>query len=173
MARRSIQRNSNFNPVDIPERTALIPSAGQARKILRRYEEDNNVVIAAAQKKKLDLYYKKQLNIRKLSNQKLAKDATTKAIEANPLATYSLHRRATRKQLAHKGENTKSVAQDLDKMEAMKKAGPVPVFSKLDRGTRYGSRAKVYFKKHLRDIGKVSRGKADLSELDTSSDDEY
>ena len=51
--------------MNIPERTGLIPSAGQVRRIIREYEEKfPEITIPKSLKKDLDRQYKELLEIR-------------------------------------------------------------------------------------------------------------
>ena len=171
MGERSRLRNPAFDPGKIRLRSGLLPSAGQARKLMRIYQHRSGIKISPKALKRLDTKYKKVLEQRRKAKTPAARERTTaKAIELNPMATYGHGRVPTPSEMAGKGERRTTVAPDLDKMEKMKKGKNAPEFERIDEGEGYKSK---HLEKLLRDTGTVSRGEEELSEMELSSDDEY
>ena len=171
MAERSRQNNPKFDPSAIRVRSGLLPSPGQARRLMRIYQQKTGLKIKSARLKKLDAQYKKRLEERKKAKTPAAREkATARAIELNPMSTYGHGRAITSAEISGKGERRTTVAPDLDLMEKMKKGKKAPKLKRIDPGEGYKSK---HVEKLLRDTGKVALGEEDLSELELSSDDEY
>ena len=171
MSERSRLNNPKFNPARIRARSGLLPSPGQARKLMRIYQEKTGLIVKPSHLKKLDLRYRRLLEQRsKAKTQAQRERATARAIELNPMSTYGHGRKITPQEISGKGERRTTVAPDLDKMEKMKKGKKAPKFDRIDEGEGFKSK---HLEKLLRDTGKVSKGEEDLSELELSSDDEY
>jgi hypothetical protein len=172
MSERSIQRNPNFDPSMIYEGSSVIPTPGQARKLLSHHEQASGTKIPMHKKKELDQDYKELLRQkREASTKKERIHASVQAMERNPMTTYAHGSIATRPEIKYKGENRKTVGPDLDKMEQMQKGQPDPTFAKIDHG-RGDFKAK-HLSQYLRQHGQISRGDPNLSDLDTDSEDEY
>lgn len=171
-AKNALALNPNFDPVAIPERTGLIPSAGQARALLREYEEETGSSIPLERKKSFDRHYRDALSRRDIGAHGNRVLATRDAMELNPLTTYSLEKVATHDEIKGKGERRSTVTPDLDLMSKMTKSGPIPEFKKVDFPST-PSHKPSRLKKFLRDMGRMYQGGDDQSELDLSSDDEY
>lgn len=171
MALRSRQNNPSFNAARIKARSGLLPSAGQARKLMLRHQKLTGRKVSLGRLKALDKLYKKRLLERANAKTQAERErATAQAIELNPMSTYGHGRKPTAAEMAGKGERRTTVASDLDKMEKMKKGKKAPKFERIDKTEGFSSK---HSEKFMRDIGKVSRGEEDLSELDTSSEEEY
>ncbi|MEY4239998.1 MAG: hypothetical protein RL339_2599 [Pseudomonadota bacterium] len=171
MAERSVKKNPAFNPLNIPMRSGLLPSPGQSRALLNQYEKQNKVAIPLAHKRAFNERNKRLAH--QISNVPTTDErqrAVTALMEHNPLVTYALARPYTPAEIAGGGENQNTVAPDLDRAEKMTKHGPMPKFGKLDIPP--GEYQQKHIKKLLRDIGKVSRGEEDLSDMEIDSDDE-
>lgn len=164
--------NPNFDPVAISTRTGVIPSAGQARRIVRDYETNTGSTIPDANKRKLDQEYKAALARRNTGTHAERVAATRDAMEMSPLSTYSLHKKATHDEIKAKGERRHNVQPDLDLMGKMKKGSPMPTFAKVDLPSTPAHNP-AYMHKMFRDTGQIYKGNDDLSEFELSSDDEY
>lgn len=172
MSERSVERNPNFDPSRIYEGSGVLPTSGQARRLLKHHEQLSGDQIPMERKKELDQAYKEQLKLRKTaptSEERIL--ATTRAMELNPMTTYAHGRKATHAEISGKGERRTTVSGDVDLMENMKKGTSAPIFRKIDYGP--GHFKQKHLDKFLRDTGSISRGEEDLSDLDTDSEDEY
>lgn len=164
--------NPGFSVDNIRERSGLIPSAGQARKLVGNVEKATNTKISKPNKVRLDRHYKRLLAARKSGSPEERQLATLKLLELNPIGTYSLHQPASHDELKGKGERRTTVKPDLVKMSNMTKGGPVPTFSKVDL-PQIPQHSDEHVEKYLRDTGKLYKGEDDHSDLDLSSADEY
>lgn len=171
MGERSVENNPDFDPSAITVRSAMFPSLGQARKLFRRYQENTGVKIPRKKLVAHQAAYGKALHGKEHAKTPEARiKATVKAMELAPMTTYAHGLIPTHDQMKGKGERKTTVAPDLDKMENMKKGKKAPKFQRVDFG---GGFPEEHLEKLLRDTGTVSRGEEELSELDTSSDEEY
>ena len=163
---------TGFDPVAISERTGLLPSPGQGRRLLREYEENTGTTIPRSNKKSWNQRYKGALARRDLGTREQQVRATVEAMELNPLATYSLDKKASHDEIKGKGERRHTVAPDLELMSAMDRDSPMPSFAKVDLPSKPAHKL-THMHKLFRDTGKVNLGEDDLSEFELSSDDEY
>ena len=163
---------TGFDPVAISERTGLLPSPGQGRRLLREYEENTGSTIPRSNKKSWNRRYKGALARRDLGTREQQVRATVEAMELNPLATYSLDKKASHDEIKGKGERRHTVAPDLALMSAMDRDSPMPSFAKVDLPSKPAHKPS-HMHKLFRDTGKVNLGEDDLSEFELSSDEEY
>lgn len=171
-AEASMLSNRAFNPANIRARTGVLPSAGQARNLLANYEKNTGVPIEKSKKRSLDEAYKGALKVPATAKSKKARNtAVVRAMELNPLATYSHGTPATDAQIAGKGEDRTVATGDLGRLASWNKGDPRPALDAFDPGA--GGFDPAYTDKYLRDIGGMSRGEEELSDLELSSADEY
>lgn len=171
-AEHAIQTDPMFDPVAISQRTGVIPSPGQGRALLREYEEATGSTIPDAHKKQWDAQYKDAISRRDTGTHEERVRATRDAMELNPLATYSLHQKASHDEIKGKGERRKTVTPDLELMRGMKKTDPMPKFAKVDF-PKTPVHKTAHLHKLVRDTGQLYGGNDDLSEFELDSDEEY
>jgi hypothetical protein len=172
MAEASTVSNTGFDPTAVNPRSGILPSPGQARRLLSEYEKATDTKIDKKRKVELDVAYKQALKERATGKTKKARlDATVRAMELNPLATYSHGTVASKGEIAGKGEKRDKAVADLVVLGGLKK-GELPTgLSVYDPGAAKFPSARM--SKYLRDIGRVAQGYEDLSDMEADSDEEY
>ena len=172
MAENAVNSGTGFDPEAISERTGVIPSAGQSRRLMREYEQRTGIAIPDDQKRDHDTAYRQALANRSVGSHDERVAATRQAMELSPLSTYAHGRMATHDEIKGKGERRNTVANDLTLMGTMSAQGPMPAFRKVDL-PQGASHNPDHLRKMMRDIGRMNLGQDDLSEFELSSDDEY
>ena len=176
MAESSMIANPDFKPHNIPERSMILPSAGQSRRLLKDYQENSRRTISKRRLKQHNIAYKKALKARRKGADDDRVEATVKAMELNPLATYGFGRLVTKQEIKGKGEKRGRLAEDVSDLSAWERPSSRPKLKHTDEEKFPKGKSgmqKNRFDKYMADIGTVAAGAEDLSEDSLSSEDEY
>jgi hypothetical protein len=173
MAEGSVRSRKTFDPSKIKRRSALVPSPGQNRALVRKHEEQTNTPIPRSRKRNLDEAYKGLYDRSVEPKSKKARTTMVELMELGALGTYALGRKATDAEIKGKGEKRELAVEDLKLLAGLPKGAPMPAGLNVFDPNIVG-----HDPKHIaqlgRAIGRVAAGdEEDLSDLDIDSDPEY